>query len=154
MPYMIADDAVPIYYTDRGEGDPIFLIHGWTMNHKFFQYNIPELSRTHRVVTMDNRGHGHSGKQELNMNLHQAAKDARGVIEHLGLDGVTLVGWSMGTTLIFNYLDLFSGDKLKGVVFIDMTPYLVNEDGGNMASSVPWTSRPPTGLRGTSSRTA
>jgi non-heme chloroperoxidase len=129
MPYMIADDGVPIYYTDRGEGDPIFLIHGWTMNHKFFQYNIPELSRTHRVVTMDIRGHGHSGKQELNMNLRQAAKDARGIIEHLGLDGVTLVGWSMGTTLIFNYLDLFGGEKLKGVVFIDMTPYLVNEDG-------------------------
>jgi len=35
----------------------------------------------------------------------------------------------MGTTLIFNYFDLFGGEKLKGAVFIDMTPYLVNEDG-------------------------
>ena len=76
MPYMTADDGVPIYYTDQGEGTPIFLIHGWTMNHKFFRHNIPELSRTHRVVTMDIRGHGHSGKQELNMSLRQAAKDA------------------------------------------------------------------------------
>ena len=77
MPYLTAEDGVPIYYTDRGEGAPIFLVHGWTMNHKFFERNIPELSRAHRVVTMDIRGHGHSGKQELNMSLRQAAKDAR-----------------------------------------------------------------------------
>lgn len=129
VPYMTADDGVPIYYTDQGDGDPIFLIHGWTMNHKFFQHNIPELSRTHRVITMDIRGHGHSGKQELNMSLRQAAKDARAVIEHLSLDRVTIAGWSMGTSLIFHYFDLFGGERLKGAVYIDMTPRLVNDGG-------------------------
>ena len=129
MPYMTADDGVPIYYTDQGQGNPIFLIHGWTMNHKFFQRNIPELSRTHRVVTMDIRGHGHSGKQELNMSLRQAAKDARAVIDHLGLENVTIVGWSMGTSLIFHYLDRFGAEKLKNAVFIDMTARLVNDGG-------------------------
>jgi pimeloyl-ACP methyl ester carboxylesterase len=129
VPYMTADDGVPIYYTDQGEGDPIFLIHGWTMNHKFFQHNTLELSRTHRIVTMDIRGHGRSGKQELNMSLRQAAEDARAVIDHLSLDRVTLAGWSMGTSLIFHYFDLFGGEKLKGAVFIDMTPRLVNDGG-------------------------
>lgn len=129
MPYLNADDGVQIYYTDQGEGGPIFLIHGWTMNHKFFRHNIPELSRTHRVVTMDIRGHGHSGKQETNLSLSQAARDARRIIDHLGLDNVTVVGWSMGTSLIHNYFDQFGGEKLKGAVFIDMTPYLVNEGG-------------------------
>jgi pimeloyl-ACP methyl ester carboxylesterase len=46
MPYIIAEDALPIYYTDRGQGAPIFLIHGWPANHKFFQLDTPELSRT------------------------------------------------------------------------------------------------------------
>ncbi len=126
---MSAEDGMPIYYTDQGEGAPIFLIHGWTMNHKFFRHNVPELSRNHRVVTMDIRGHGHSGKQELNMSLRQAAKDARALIDHLGLDQVTIVGWSMGTSLIFHYLDQYSGERLKGAVYVDMTPYLVNEGG-------------------------
>ena len=126
---MNVEDGVPIYYTDQGEGAPILLIHGWTMNHKFFQHNIPELSRTHRVVTMDIRGHGHSGKQELNMSLRQAASDARALIEHLGLNGITIVGWSMGTSLIFHYFDQYGGEKLKNAVFADMTPYLVNEGG-------------------------
>lgn len=129
MPYLMAEDGVPLYYTDRGEGAPIFLIHGWTMNHEFFRYNVPELSRTHRVVTMDIRGHGHSGKQESNWTLAQAARDARRVMDHLDLGDVTLVGWSMGTTLIFNYLDLFGAERVKGAVFVDMTPYLINEGG-------------------------
>ena len=129
MPYMTADDGVPIYYTDQGQGEPIFLIHGWTMNHKFFQHNIPELSRTHRVITMDIRGHGHSGKQELNLSLGQAARDARSLIDYLDLDRVTVVGWSMGTSLIFHYLDQFGGEKLKNAVFVDMTPHLIIEDG-------------------------
>jgi non-heme chloroperoxidase len=129
MPYLAAEDGVPIYYTDQGRGNPIFLIHGWMMNHKFFRHNTPELSRTHRVVTMDIRGHGYSGKQELNLNLRQAARDTRRIIDHLDLSEVTLVGWSMGTTLIFNYLDQFGGEKLKAAVFVEMTPYLVNEGG-------------------------
>lgn len=129
MPYVIAEDGVPIYYTDQGRGDPLFLIHGWTANHKFFRHNIPELSRTHRVVTMDIRGHGYSGKQELNLNLRQAARDTQRIIDHLDLSEVTLVGWSLGTTLIHNYFDQFGSEKLKGAVFVEMTPYLVNEGG-------------------------
>ncbi len=78
---------------------------------------------------MDIRDHGHSGKQELNMSLHQAAKDARSIIDHLGLDRVTIVGWSMGTSLIFHYFDLFGGERLKNAVFIDMMPRLVNDGG-------------------------
>jgi non-heme chloroperoxidase len=126
MPFFTAEDGVPIYYTDEGQGLPILLIHGITMNHKFFQHNTPVLAQTHRVVTMDIRGHGYSGKQEVNWTLRQAARDVRKLIAHLNLSDVTLVGWSMATILIYNYFDQFGGEKLKGAVFIDMAPYLFN----------------------------
>ena len=125
MPFFTAEDGVPLYYTDEGQGLPIFLIHGITMNHKFFQHNTPVLAKTHRVVTMDIRGHGYSGKQELNWTLRQAARDVRKLIDHLNLSDVTLVGWSMGTMLIHNYFDQFGGENLKGAVFMDMAPYLL-----------------------------
>ncbi|MDM9379228.1 alpha/beta hydrolase [Chlorogloeopsis sp. ULAP01] len=128
MPFLTADDGVPIYYTDQGQGIPIFLIHGWMMNHQFFKYNIPVLAQTHRVVTMDIRGHGYSGKQEINWTLQQAARDVRQIVNYLDLSEVILVGWSMGTTLIHNYFDQFGGEKLKGAVFIDMTPYLLKTE--------------------------
>lgn len=125
MPFFMAEDGVPIYYTDEGEGTPILLIHGITMNHKMFQYNTPVLTETHRVVTMDIRGHGYSGKQEMNWTLLQVAKDVRKLIAHLNLRDVTLVGWSMGTHVIYNYFEQFGSEQLKGVVFIDMAPYIL-----------------------------
>ncbi len=129
MPYITAEDGVHIYYTDQGKGKPIFLIHGWTMNHKCFQHNIGPLAKTNRVITMDIRGHGYSFKQESNWTLGQAAKDCKKIIDYLSLKDVTLVGWSMGTTLIFNYFEQFGYENIKGAVFIDMTPYLLKEDG-------------------------
>jgi len=129
MPYMTAEDGVHIWYTKQGKGKPIFLIHGWTMNHKFFKYNIDRLAKTNCVVTMDIRAHGYSSKQELNWTLGQAARDCKKIIDYLGLKDVTLVGWSMGTTLIFNYFEQFGYENIKGAVFIDMTPYPLKEDG-------------------------
>jgi non-heme chloroperoxidase len=76
MPYVLASDEVPLYYTSHGQGPVIVLIHGFSMNGGFFRHNVPELARGHRVVTMDLRGHGHSGKQEHNWTLPQAAREA------------------------------------------------------------------------------
>jgi non-heme chloroperoxidase len=49
------------------------------------------------------------------------------VIEHLDLRSVTVVGWSLGVTLLFNYLGEYGSDRLAGLVFIEMTPYLLLE---------------------------
>ena len=87
------------------------------------------------------------------MSLRQAARDARAVIEQLGLERVTVVGWSMGTSLIHPYFDLFGAERLKGAVFIDMTPRLVNDGGWEHGVFGPWTTPRPTPWSGTSSKT-
>jgi len=66
MPYMTADDGADLLRRP-GPGSPIFLIHGWTMNHKFFRHNIRAIPHPPRR-DVDIRGHGHSGKRELNMS--------------------------------------------------------------------------------------
>ena len=129
MPYVLASDGVPLHYTAHGRGPVIFLIHGFLMNGRFFDQNVPDLATQHQVVTMDLRGHGRSGKQEHHWTLAQAARDVRTVIEHLDVSDVVLVGWSMGTTVIFNYLDQFADDRLRGLALVDMTPYLVTQPG-------------------------
>jgi non-heme chloroperoxidase len=86
-------------------------------------------------VTIDLRGHGRCGKQEHHWTLPQAARDVRAVIEHLDVSDVVLVGWSMGTTVIFNYLDQFADDRLRGLGIVDMTPCLVTQPGWEHAAS-------------------
>jgi pimeloyl-ACP methyl ester carboxylesterase len=45
MPYLLASDEVPLYYTSHGQGPVIVLIHGFSMNGGFFRHNVPELAR-------------------------------------------------------------------------------------------------------------
>ncbi|AZH25388.1 alpha/beta fold hydrolase [Haloplanus aerogenes] len=124
MAYFETNDGVPIYYTDRGEGDPILLIHGWTMNSTYWwQRNVDALVEAgYQVVAMDLRGHGKSGKTDAGHTLAQYGRDVRELIEHLDLTGVTPVGWSMGTAVILNYVDQFGTDGLEKVVFVDQSP--------------------------------
>lgn len=57
---------------------------------------IPELSRDFRVVTLDQRWHGH-GIQSDEFSLHDCADDAASLIRTMGLEDVIVVGYSMGS---------------------------------------------------------
>jgi pimeloyl-ACP methyl ester carboxylesterase len=129
MSYFETNDGVPMYYEDHGEGDPILLVHGWTMNAEYWwQRNVDDLSDSHRVVALDLRGHGLSGKTDAGHTLAQYARDVRELLEHLDLTGVTPVGWSMGTAVLLNYVDQFGTDRLAGAVFADQSPKFHNTD--------------------------
>ena len=123
MPHFETNDGVPIYYEDHGEGDPILLIHGWTMNAEYWwQKNVEPLADSHGVVAPDLRGHGLSGKTDAGHTLAQYARDIRELIETLDLTDVTPVGWSMGTAVILHYFEQFGSERLSGAVFADQSP--------------------------------
>lgn len=129
MAHFETNDGVPIYYTDNGSGDPILLIHGWTMNGGYwFQKNEPALAEDHRVITMDLRGHGRSGKTNDGHTLAQYARDVRELLETEALTGVTPVGWSMGTAVLLNYFEQFGSDRLDRAVFVDQSPKFHNDE--------------------------
>src|ERR1700687_1597865 len=58
MPYLQLPDGLPLYYEDHGAGKPILLLPGWTVTTGFWQRQIADLSRDHRVLTFDLRGAG------------------------------------------------------------------------------------------------
>ncbi|MEU4837512.1 alpha/beta fold hydrolase [Nocardia testacea] len=122
MPYLELPDGVPLYYEDHGSGRPVVLIHGWTMNSTFWAQNVPALAEQHRVITVDLRGHGSSGKTEDGHTLAQYARDVQGLITHLGLEQVSLAGWSMGVAVALAYVQQFGCANLRSVVFIDQSP--------------------------------
>lgn len=129
MPHIETPDGVPLYYEEQGEGKTILLIHGWTMNGGYWwQKNISSLAESYHVVTVDLRGHGLSGKTDENHRLVQYGRDIHHLLESLDLEDVTLVGWSMGTAVILNYLDQFGEDRLRSVVFVDQSPKFFSDD--------------------------
>jgi pimeloyl-ACP methyl ester carboxylesterase len=95
--------GVRIHYLDEGTGEPVLLIHGYTMT-AVRQWSDPGiikgLSDHYRVIALDVRGHGQSDKphdpQAYGM---QMAEDAIRLLDHLKIPKAHIVGYSMGAFL-------------------------------------------------------
>jgi len=55
-------NGVRIRYVIVGQGEPIILIHGWAADAEMWASATQDLSRNFRVIALDCRGHGKSGK--------------------------------------------------------------------------------------------
>jgi pimeloyl-ACP methyl ester carboxylesterase len=84
------------------------------------------LAAGHRVITYDRRGFGRSSKPATGYNYDTFAADLDAVLSTLDLNGVSLVGHSMGTGEITRYIGKFGTKRLRKAVLIGtLGPYLV-----------------------------
>lgn len=118
-PRSVNVNGVDIRYVDSGAGDPaIVFVHGWTCNRNDWRHQVPEFSQRHRVVAYDHRGHGESGKPDLEYTITGFADDLAALIGHLGLERPVLVGHSMGGVIAFHLAKRDPGIT-RGLVLID-----------------------------------
>ncbi|QCI62813.1 alpha/beta fold hydrolase [Phreatobacter stygius] len=100
-----ASAGVAIAYFDVGEGEPILCIHGFASSaHVNWVYPgwVETLTKAgRRVIALDNRGHGASEKLYDPAAYHTTvmAEDARGLMDHLGLETADVLGYSMGARI-------------------------------------------------------
>lgn len=73
----------------------VVLLHGVTQSHRSWDWVVPEIGATHRVVRPDARGHGRSDRAPGHYDLFAYADDTAAVIEEVG-GPVVLVGHSLG----------------------------------------------------------
>lgn len=104
--------GVPIYYTDEGnrQGDAVLLIHGLAA-HADINWRRPGinalLAPDFRVVSMDLRGHGLSGRpHDPGAYGIETVEDIRRVMDHLGIQRAHLAGYSLGGFLITKFATL------------------------------------------------
>jgi pimeloyl-ACP methyl ester carboxylesterase len=93
-------NGVQIHYTDEGTGDPVILLHGFSVNADI-QWRRPGLHQAFvkefRVITMDNRGHGLSGKpHDPAAYGTEFCDDIIRLMDHLGIEKAAVAGYSMG----------------------------------------------------------
>jgi pimeloyl-ACP methyl ester carboxylesterase len=97
--------AVEIAYLDEGEGDPILLVHGFasTKNVNWvYPAWVSELKKNgRRVIALDNRGHGDSGKlyDPALYEVETMAGDVMALMDHLGLERADVMGYSLGSRM-------------------------------------------------------
>jgi non-heme chloroperoxidase len=120
------NDGVRLHYLEAGAGKPIVLVHGFSQTAEQFKFQIEGLSDRYRVIALDLRGHGESEKVSFGLKIHRLAQDLREALVAANADDVTLVGHSMGCTVIWAYWELFGADRLGKIVLIDQSPMLTS----------------------------
>ena len=135
MPYLdVATDRggqrVALYYQDIGSGKPIVLIHGWPLDHASWSYQIEALTRQgFRVISYDRRGFGLSSQPSTGYDYDTFADDLKALLDEIDIDGLTLVGFSMGGGEVARYMSRHAGAHVSRVAFVSaVTPFLLKRD--------------------------
>jgi non-heme chloroperoxidase len=123
VPYVELRDGLPLYFEEHGTGPPIVLVPGWTITTRFWERQIGELAAGHRVVAVDLRGAGNSGKTSDGHSLSSYADDLAEVLIRLDLRGAVLVAWAMGVSVSVLYLTSGDADRVRGFVWVDHSPW-------------------------------
>jgi len=95
MPYCSVDD-VRLYYEEDGTGAPLLFIHGLGSSTLDWFEQVDHFENAYRVLRMDLRGHGRSGKGEGPYHMAQFARDVAVLLRKLDAAPAHVVGLSMG----------------------------------------------------------
>ena len=125
MPYFEMPDGVPIHYVDEGPraAQAIVMIPAEPFSCWFWQKNVPDIGRYQRVIALDLRGRGQSGKGETRHTIPQFARDVAVLLGGLDVERCVGVGWSIGGSVWWSFFDQFGDARLAGIVNVDQRPY-------------------------------
>jgi len=87
---------IPIFYTDKGQGTALVLLHGFLENSTIWKPFIHHLLKDSRVISIDLLGHGKTGCLGYVHTMEQMAEVLAWVLKHLKIERAILIGHSMG----------------------------------------------------------
>ncbi len=114
-------NGVRLNYELHGEsGEPLVLVHGYTGDITDWRHQLPAFAQSHRVLIVDNRGHGASeapGDRSA-YTIEQMASDVQVLTRELGFDRFHLLGHSMGGAVV-QEIALEAPDRLLSLTLHD-----------------------------------
>jgi non-heme chloroperoxidase len=122
--------AIEIHYEDHGSGEPVVLIHGYPLNgNSWERQERVLLPAGYRVISYDRRGFGRSSQPTIGYDYDTFAADLNALLEHLALEDVILVGFSMGTGEVTRYLGTYGSARVRKAALLGaIPPFLLKTD--------------------------
>lgn len=104
-------NGVEIYYEETGQGAPLVFSHEFGGDHRSWEPQARYFARRYRVVTYNHRGYPPSGVPKAASDYSQdlLVADFHGLVKHLGLGPIHLVGCSMGANAARDFALAHSG---------------------------------------------
>ncbi|AOZ92411.1 alpha/beta fold hydrolase [Paenibacillus crassostreae] len=119
MPQILLN-GTSLYYETYGSGVSIVFIHDHLSSHHMFDPQVEYFSTRAKVIVLDLRGNGQSGKMNVDVNriIDTQCEDLRELLERLGIFKVTLVGCSSGGVLARKFADIYP-ERVRALVLVD-----------------------------------
>jgi non-heme chloroperoxidase len=117
MTYVEIGAGVRLFAQDVGAGPPVVLVAGFGLDHAVWDREVRLLAAEHRVVCIDQRGHGRSDKPLGGYGVEQLADDLAAAFDDLDISDCVLVGWSFGGQVAFR-LAAIAPDRVSRLVLV------------------------------------
>ena len=106
----VAGGTLPIAMS--GEGAPLILLHGWTLDHRMWRPQLEGLAGDFFCVAPDRRG---CGRATAPPDLAREAEDVIAIADFLGFERFALAGLSRGAVVALDVARRY-GSRLTGLV--------------------------------------
>ena len=128
-------EGAQIGYRRVGNGRPLLVLNGYAATTGDWDPSfIDRLASSNQLILVDHRGIGSSTEDGRLFDIAQLADDAVHVIEALGFDRTSILGWSMGG-FIAQTVALQHADRINKVVLLSTDPGGTDAD---LASTAVW----------------
>jgi pimeloyl-ACP methyl ester carboxylesterase len=115
-------DGANMAYRRIGKGPPLLLLNGFAATSLDWDPSfIDRLASSNELILLDNRGIGASKDNGKPFGIGELADDAAGVIDALGFDRTSVLGWSMGG-FIAQTLALQPLSRVKKLILLSTDP--------------------------------
>lgn len=94
---------VNLYFLEKGNGDPLILLHGNGEYCTYFSHQIEYFSNKFRVIAVDTRGHGKSPRGTLPFTIGQFAEDLNKLMDEMEIPKATILGFSDGANIAMKF---------------------------------------------------
>jgi len=104
-----------LFYESAGTGEPLVLVHGFTLDHRMWKPQVAHFAGSRRVITYDARGFGASS---LPSTPYSHVEDLVALLDHANVERAHFAGLSMGGRIAIN-LALSHPDRVQSLTLID-----------------------------------
>lgn len=91
------------YFIERGEGEPLILLHGNGESSDYFKGQMEALGRHCHVYAVDTRGHGKTPRGTAPFTIRQFSEDLAGFLDRLGVERAHILGFSDGGNIALRF---------------------------------------------------
>jgi pimeloyl-ACP methyl ester carboxylesterase len=96
------------HWVEAGSGDPVVLLHGIPESWKCWEHQIPKLATQFRVIAIDLKGYGQSGKEDGDYSMSKVAEQVVELLDALDITTFRMAGHDWGVAIGDNIVSQYS----------------------------------------------